>query len=94
MSEESVDVPEKLSVRLDPQTREQIRLVMKESGMTCSQAVRVLLALGAEREGQLTQAFKSAAFREGTMEAVARVRQSFEKSVADALKGLADYTPR
>lgn len=83
-----VEVPEKLSVRLDPETRQQIRSVMRESGMTCSQAVRMMLALGAEREGKLDAAFKAAAYREGVMFSVGKIRASFETAVRKALGDL------
>lgn len=81
-------VPDKISVRLDEQTREQILTVMRSSGMTCSQSVRLLIVLGAAREEKIDMTFKAAASREVALRACARIRARMEGTLTAVLKDL------
>lgn len=82
------EVPSRISIRLDPQTREQVLAVMRASGMTCSQAVRLLIMVGAAREDQLEMSFKAAAFREVATRVCASIRSRNEAMLTSVLKDI------
>lgn len=81
-------VPERVTIRLDPQTRGEILAVMRESGMNFSQSIRLLIVLGAAREQELETTFKAAAFREVASQACNRIRSRTEAMLTSVLKDL------
>lgn len=78
-------VPEKVTVRLDRELRDQVKEAMLNSGMSCSQTVRVLISLGYAREGQLEHAFKGAAWREALNQVASAFRRNVESAVTKAI---------
>lgn len=83
-------VPDRITIRLDKETRQTIEAMMKASGLKLSQALRLLIALGAAREAKLAGAFKSAAWRDITRQIYGHVQkdltQAMERVAAQAAK--------
>lgn len=60
-------VPDKITFRVDHETRRAIEDVMRTSGLKASAAIRTLVALGAARESQIEMTFKATAWREAVL---------------------------
>lgn len=79
-------VPQRISVRLDEETRTQLRAYMLQNQMTVSQSIRVLLALSLRDENVSPEgAFRAAAFREGLILGVSKIREKLTRATQDAV---------
>lgn len=77
-------VPAAATVRLDASSRQGIGDYMERTGMTFSQAVRVLVALALREEGQnADMAFRAAVFREGITSGEAVLLERLQTAVQD-----------
>lgn len=72
----------KFSVNLDAELQEALSAYAAGMGMTPSQAVRVLLAQALRESTESSQgAFRAAAYREGALLAVGRMRAHFNQAM-------------
>lgn len=74
-----------LHVRLDAETRSELNAYMREGGLTQSQAVRTALALGLSRAKSWDRDFLRAAFKEGLIDAQAKLRKRIQSAISTAL---------
>lgn len=79
--EDAGDVPDRITIRIDKQTRQTIETMMKASGLKLSSALRLLIALGAAREQKLQPAFKAAAWRDITKQVYGKVQKHLTQAM-------------
>ena len=82
---DSSSIADRISVRLDPETKAALARVIAQSGMKCSQALRTLIALGAAREGAIAEAYKAATWREAMLAVSTQFRQDMGGQISSAL---------
>lgn len=79
-------IPERVTIRLDGPSRAAILGYMQRNSMSLSQALRILIAIGLRDEGQSADAtFRAAAFREGIIHGVARIKEQLQVAIAAAM---------
>jgi hypothetical protein len=74
-------VPDKITIRLDKESRRAIEAMMKASGLKLSSAIRLLITLGASRESKMDRAFKQAAWRDVTSQVYGRVQKHISQAL-------------
>ena len=81
------EVPQRVNVRLDAETRAQLFKYMRANSATLSQAMRVLLAVSLRDEATSPEAaFRAAAFREGVIRGIALVRERLTTATTEAVQ--------
>ena len=78
-------VPQRVSVRLDAQTRRALERVMSNRGITLSEALRLSVERLLESEG--LPGFHNAESRAGYKEGVRRGAQALQRAMATAMSG-------
>lgn len=80
--------PIRFDVRVDGQLRDEVEGYMQANGMTRSQAVRILISLGLDKERQNPDGFRALAFREGLVLGLAYVKEQVMVQLSAAFKGM------
>lgn len=86
------EAPSRSSIRLDADTRAALTKYMQGTGMTFSQAMRVLLALALREESQSADiVVRSAAFKEGVRAGIAALSSRTHEIVQTVMQDFKEY---
>lgn len=80
--------PTLFHIRVDGQLLDDVENYMAANNMTRSQAARILIGIGLEKEKENPDGFRALAFHEGLMLGLAFVKKQVLTQLADAFAGL------